>query len=60
MWDSFISSLRSRSNEELMEFINEFDTEGWEFETYSDTIMYPFEKMNWVIAIKKPYSSDKI
>jgi hypothetical protein len=51
-WDSFISCLRTRSNEEIVEIIEEFDTEGWHIETGSGYSTWKIDKVNWVICIK--------
>jgi hypothetical protein len=56
-WDGFVSSLRSRTNEELMRFINEFDTEGWEIEYDSDWI-HELERSHWLTAVRKPTEID--
>jgi hypothetical protein len=64
LWDNVISSLRTRSSEEILDIINELnlrheDGDGfkWEFIVGGGYSTYPTDRVNWLIGLKKPIDS---
>ncbi|KXN66998.1 hypothetical protein CONCODRAFT_61361 [Conidiobolus coronatus NRRL 28638] len=64
LWDNVISSLRTRSSEEILDIINELNLkyeEGddfkWEFVVGGGYSTYPTDRVNWLIGLKKPIDS---